>query len=254
MELLHFDKDRYIAFISDKGKNFFSTPPFDNVSRLRKNLDFPSPAISFSRKNDLFEHIKNEFAVSNVSNMMEIWHKYNSSSVATMTPDKIRNQMIKYMNREFGEGDFNDVSLRDYHTFQLAFGFSKDKLALPLRNAELIDETKAKNIRSRLTQESGMWKRDVDKLVSYVEAVLMKEGRIEEADKVLSLIKLNPEGVSSQSIEKIDGLMNTTKAAIRNKSIENGESLAKPWQKYINPEPNYHFASPGEKKKRKDDS
>lgn len=238
ISLMHFDKERYVGILDQDGKQLLVLPPFDDesIKPSLRNFKFKGPMATFENMNQALEELRDEYKVAVLSNMMDLWTRLSHGSASVLTPDKTRTSLIRAMERELGQSRIHDLDLKNLHTFHLTFGFAENHLRNIRSLVKMIDEHKANNLNYKLSQPSGTWKEGLGELIEHIKHRLLPNKRFEEASKVLTALKLHHNDLTQEQDAVIEELMNRTRNHLISQAIDRGESMAKPWQKYVKPE------------------
>lgn len=241
IKVMHFDHERYIGILEKNKNQFIVLPPFtkNTIKESTKKFRFPKNIGEYKEIETALSTIRSEFKISLLNKGFNLWTKLSHSSTSKLTPDKSRIKLIKTLEREFGQSRINDSDLNDLKTFHLIYGFADNHLRNIKRLVNLSDKDKAIKLNYWLNQPSGLWKDELDELLLYIKEELIPNKRFEEAHNSLTLIKMHFIEFTPEQESITDNLLDKTKEAITKNAIENGEPLAKPWQKYVKTQPTY---------------
>lgn len=247
ISLMHFDKERSLGVLQNNGRLFIAFPPYSSINETGKKFKLGKPIKKFKSLKEAKLGLLNEFNTNVVNNGAELVSRMNNGTSATV--DKVRAQIVRTLEREFGQNRIMENDIRDLKSFHLMFGFGTNHLNNIKRLLKLANPELAKKLDYHLDQDSGIWKDNVSELIEYAQNNLLPEKRFEEASKLLMSIKMHQPDISETNNKDMDRLILITRNSLMAQARERGESFAKPWQKYANPEFGLNKKMPGDNQK-----
>lgn len=236
-KFVFFDSVRYIAILEKNKKYYYSVYPFNSIKESVKEFNFTQTIASYKDENKLLSHIKCEFFVANLSRIMDIRTKNKQHSISVPTIKTIKENLIKTMERDSVNLQINNQDLSDLFTLHLAFGINFNEVRKIYNVLMLQNKKKAISLEKKLKQKSRLWEKNIKNIIQYVEIFLINTCRYNESNNVLSILKMYGDINDKEIVSKIDCLLYDIKGKLIMEARNNGEGMAKSWQRYINLKP-----------------
>jgi hypothetical protein len=254
--ILHFDRERHIGLIEENGAQWLAIPPYteNNMRQITSQQFKFDEIISRAATIDkaLFE-VRCEAHIHVLDTISNLWLKQASGSAVSLSVDKSRNLLLKHFEAAQSNSTLLNADYDDIHSFRLCLGLSNVNLAKIQKNMPLMQEAYRKKLNYLLTHEYNDWSSDKDLILDYINRVLLPGKRLREAKNTILAMKVHCKELSSKNIQDIDNYLPIISKNIMAESIENGDQLAKPWQKYAKTNAGFKYRKQSQKKQNDED-
>lgn len=249
--ILHFDRERHIGLIEENGMQWLAIPPYtENNMRQITSQQFKFDGI-ISRAATIdkaLAEVRCEAHIHVLDTISNLWLKQASGSAVSLSVDKSRNLLLKHFEAAQSNNTLLNADYDDIHSFRLCLGLSNVHLAKIEKNIQFMPDNCRKKLNYLLTHEYNDWSRDKDLILDYINRVLLPGKRLTEAKNTIIAMKVHCKDLSSKNIQDIDNYLPIISKNIMAESIENGEQLAKPWQKYAKTNAGFKYRKQSQKK------
>lgn len=232
---VHFDPLTHIGVIDNKSTQMIVVPPYDADSlREIKNKKRFAIQNQISRAGTIdiaLSEVKCESHVQVLDTISKLWAKQRSGSGSSLSIEKSTNLLIKHFqdgqkfNRLFNSDFIDLIALKK------CFGLPEEIEKRLMSNAKNMDENDANRLVYIMKQPQSYWRDDVETIVDYLNRVVIPSARFDEARNTIVAIKSHAIITDAVDLKINDYLSVIRKESIK-KAVENGDSLAKSWQKY----------------------
>ncbi|WP_137297618.1 hypothetical protein [Psychromonas sp. SP041] len=240
IKIIEQDSNWSHAIVEFDDQKYLMSPPYVSGKKIKHSTESKQYLATFKSPEDAQRYMMTVFASDNLESIMAIWKKYSSSGMGAINLSKMAEMAIKNAQSDFNIGVFPERELVELHTLHVGFGLSDGcnrKVAELIRkNAELYPEEMS-SFSLKMSRKPACYSDRQADILDYAGRMLRISDNPRKSLYILMSFSLHI-NIEPRFKDRFDALLTKAKKEETKFAIKNGESLAKPWQKYVGSTPN----------------